>query len=377
MAARAGVHTTSRVATSRCQVAGSPVGAYPDSWPFGSGPRLPLGATSYDRQGGGRRCQKANGRGVQGILAPAWHPDSQERSSAPGFRSIGMVLLAALAAVSVLAQVPSAVQPALDHISTKSLRSNVSFLASDLLQGRATPSPGLEIAAEFIAAEFRRAGLEPAGDNSYFQTARMKQVEPNWNGFQFTMVHGEQTVTIKAEDAAVLTLAAVDLKNVPATLDTSHAMGKVVFLPAAKLKEFEGVTNLRHRLRAAGAVAAVVTGRRPRFTAPLFDPSDEDTAIPVFSIRGDAVAAMLKKFPDAKVSIHLAAPKGKQRSPEERGGHSPRLRSVMKDTWVMVTCHYDHMGVAERRRRRHIQRRQRRCQRHGERDGGSRRAGVA
>jgi hypothetical protein len=58
-----------------------------------------------------------------------------------------------------------------NHISENSLRGHVSFLASDALEGRATPSPGQEIAAEYIAAQFRRAGLEPAGDDGYFQTA--------------------------------------------------------------------------------------------------------------------------------------------------------------------------------------------------------------
>ena len=58
-----------------------------------------------------------------------------------------------------------------DHITESSLRGHVSFLASDALEGRATPSPGLEIAAEYIAAQFRRAGLEPAGDDGYFQNA--------------------------------------------------------------------------------------------------------------------------------------------------------------------------------------------------------------
>jgi hypothetical protein len=57
------------------------------------------------------------------------------------------------------------------HISAGSLRGHVSFLASDLLEGRDTPSRGLDIAAEYIAAQFRRIGLEPAGDDGYFQTA--------------------------------------------------------------------------------------------------------------------------------------------------------------------------------------------------------------
>jgi len=61
----------------------------------------------------------------------------------------------------------------MDHISADSLRGHLSFLASDLLEGRATPSRGLDLAAEYVAAQFRRAGLEPAGDDGYFQTATL------------------------------------------------------------------------------------------------------------------------------------------------------------------------------------------------------------
>jgi len=52
------------------------------------------------------------------------------------------------------------VQAAIDHISADSLRGNLSFLSSDALEGRETPSRGLDLAAEFIASQFRRAGLE-------------------------------------------------------------------------------------------------------------------------------------------------------------------------------------------------------------------------
>jgi Zn-dependent M28 family amino/carboxypeptidase len=67
---------------------------------------------------------------------------------------------------------------ALERISPDSLKGNLSFLASDALEGRATPSPGLTIAAEFIAAQFRKAGLEPGikteAGSSYFQTTTLK-----------------------------------------------------------------------------------------------------------------------------------------------------------------------------------------------------------
>jgi Zn-dependent M28 family amino/carboxypeptidase len=64
-------------------------------------------------------------------------------------------------------------QAVVSHISADSLRGNLSFLASDLLEGRATPSRGLDVAAEYIAAQFRRTGLEPVGDHDYFQTANL------------------------------------------------------------------------------------------------------------------------------------------------------------------------------------------------------------
>jgi hypothetical protein len=56
-----------------------------------------------------------------------------------------------------------------NHISANSLRGHVSFLASDLLEGRDSPSRGLDIAAEYIVSEFRRMGLEPAAGDSYLQ----------------------------------------------------------------------------------------------------------------------------------------------------------------------------------------------------------------
>ena len=54
-------------------------------------------------------------------------------------------------------------------VSENALKAHVSFLASDALKGRNTPSPELDISAEYIAAQFRRAGLEPAFGESFFQ----------------------------------------------------------------------------------------------------------------------------------------------------------------------------------------------------------------
>ena len=76
------------------------------------------------------------------------------------------------------AAVPPEAAPVLDRISAASMRGNLSFLASDALEGRGTPSRGLDIAAEFIASQFRGAGLEPLGDDGYFQTADWNLIDP-------------------------------------------------------------------------------------------------------------------------------------------------------------------------------------------------------
>src|ERR1035438_826507 len=95
------------------------------------------------------------------------------------------VFLAAAGFAAALAAAQSGstlLQQIASRLTSNDLKADVSFLASDALQGRGTPSPGLDIAAEYVAAQFRRAGLEPAGDDGYFQTAPFASVTPNLDG---------------------------------------------------------------------------------------------------------------------------------------------------------------------------------------------------
>lgn len=55
-------------------------------------------------------------------------------------------------------------------ISAKSMQEHLKYISSDELEGRNTPSKGLDLAADYIAADFKKSGLEPAGDDGYFQT---------------------------------------------------------------------------------------------------------------------------------------------------------------------------------------------------------------
>lgn len=113
------------------------------------------------------------------------------------------------------------VQAALDRISEDSLRGHLSFIASDALEGRATPSRGLDIAAEYIAAQFRRAGLEPGGDandngeKSFFQTA-VWSVTKNGEVFDAATKDNSVRMRLRAPQIEQLTQSGVITKT-PAT----------------------------------------------------------------------------------------------------------------------------------------------------------------
>ena len=84
-------------------------------------------------------------------------------------------LAAVLAAIAIAAVVQAQdgrvdIAPGGSSIHEQELKADLSFLASDLLQGRLTGTAGNQLATEFIRARFERLGLKPMGpDESYFQ----------------------------------------------------------------------------------------------------------------------------------------------------------------------------------------------------------------
>jgi len=61
-----------------------------------------------------------------------------------------------------------AVQRGVETISTAQLRDYLSFIASDEMEGRDTPSRGLDTTARFLATNLARWGFKPAGDDGTF-----------------------------------------------------------------------------------------------------------------------------------------------------------------------------------------------------------------
>lgn len=65
-----------------------------------------------------------------------------------------------------------------DQITAAQLKDYLYFVASDEMEGRDTPSRGLDLTAKFLATNLSRWGLKPAGDNgTYFQRIAMQRVK--------------------------------------------------------------------------------------------------------------------------------------------------------------------------------------------------------
>lgn len=258
-----------------------------------------------------------------------------------------LVLLLSTAALG--AEPTEAAKASLTHITADSLRGHLSFLSSDLLEGRGTPSKGLDIAAEYIAAQFRRAGLEPAGDQGYFQTARYLTVQPVTSGLRFE-VDGK---AVDAEKLAILeTLRAVQVDGIEAVKFKEGAMidvaGKAVVVTAANFRE---LMTARRQLAGSKAAVIVVSGAatRSRPRQAMVPESSRDESIPSIAVLDNGFAKQMEDAPAGplpfKLTVRIAAP---DTQPVLLKNVAALLRGsdpALQNSYAMVTAHYDHLGM--------------------------------
>ncbi len=65
--------------------------------------------------------------------------------------------------------------------ATRRWWSHVTALANDGMEGRDTGSAGYQRAARYVAGEFERAGLKPAGENGYYQAVLLRTIRLHTN----------------------------------------------------------------------------------------------------------------------------------------------------------------------------------------------------
>ncbi|MBS1811965.1 MAG: M28 family peptidase [Acidobacteria bacterium] len=129
------------------------------------------------------------------------------------FYFAGLALVLSLVAATTSSQVSAQTKTAkqstptfgnVEGITAAQIKDYLEFIASDELEGRDTPSRGLNIAAKYIASHLSRWGLQPGGANgTYFQpfTVKLTKLDPtnSWaelNGQRFSCGEDFYPVTL-------------------------------------------------------------------------------------------------------------------------------------------------------------------------------------
>src|SRR5437762_11202034 len=117
-------------------------------------------------------------------------------------------------------------------ITPESLRTWLTYIASDELEGRATFAEGLGLAAAYIADQLKEAGVKPGGDQgTYFQRVEVLGIKSTNHSTVTVEVNGEKrtfkdgegiTFPRNAGGKRTLTLNEVEFAGYGLDLDASH-----------------------------------------------------------------------------------------------------------------------------------------------------------
>jgi hypothetical protein len=286
--------------------------------------------------------------------------------------------------------------------------SHIEFLASDDLQGRNTGSEGHLKAARYVAGEFERSGLKPAGTSGYFQPVKFDVKEIVEDQSRLALIYRGKPQLLTLGDDATLALRG-DIQEATETgavfvgyglqvpeqkwndLAGLDLKGKIaVFLsggpssiPGPLKAHYSSAGERWKYLKAAGAVG-IATIQNPKSmdipwsrlrlarTMPamsLADPAlDESKGLRLsiginaeradkfFAGTGHTIAEILaaadadKPLPHfpltATINAHVALKRSQVES-QNVAGILTGADAKLKNEYVVLTAHLDHVGVGQ------------------------------
>ena len=95
----------------------------------------------------------------------------------------------------------SRIATGLDAIQASDMRANLTFLSSDALEGRMSLARGSEVAIQWIASEFTKAGLKPIADGTYLQKVPLIEYRTNREATTLTIDQGGAKKALHFPDA--------------------------------------------------------------------------------------------------------------------------------------------------------------------------------
>lgn len=317
-------------------------------------------------------------------------------------------MLRAASSVLVLVLASCGLSAVTPPIPADSILEHIKFLASDELAGRGNGTEGLERAADYIAAEFKEAGLRPAGDgNDWFQSFELTIGVSVGDGNKLVVRGAKQSVALSL-GASYLPIAAtpnddpVDIAGLPVVFagygisapafnyddyEGLDVKGKAVLIFSHEPQEnrsdsrLNGNRPLHETTLYAKAMAARTRGARAllvvsdpshrvddvNYRAFLLAPDPEDHDIPVLRVQRDAVAPLIEGLgldgiaamidrdltPRSKALAGVTVDYTQRLATNRRTlrnvvGILPGADDSRDEEAVVLGGHYDHVGLGGR-----------------------------
>ena len=287
-------------------------------------------------------------------------------------RSILLVAASLMAATPASSQAPRAATV----ITPENLSTHLFIIADDSMGGRDPGSRGNYLATEYIAAQWKRMGLVPAGESgSWFQAVPFVRVRLNESG---TMTAGRALLKAGSDfvPASWIPSRSPSFQSTPAIfagdardstqwITAEQAKGKVVVLSVgtgsarAYVRTFALISNPRWRDAAAVLVAELdlldAELRRDQIRGALVvDMPQQGTLPPLFLVTPGAADSILG------ASTDTARPGQAGRGVAHRGSVSrdptpyparnvvavlPGADPALRGQYISLTAHNDHVGV--------------------------------
>jgi len=236
------------------------------------------------------------------------------------------------------------------------------FLASDELMGRGTTRPEINIAARYISEEFRSIGLnELTTAPDYFQTFSLNLFTPSKTGtFEVnntTYKLGENLIQMSGTDISIRAPVVYVSFGMEENLDKVDVKGKIVVEKwgandsSSLIDGFLLLDNKRKLAQQRGATALIesLPHEIPWEEVQEFylqeHTQEEGNNISTFLIE-DKDFSLFKLTPNSDGALSITGTHHRNISTKNVIGWIEGTNPKMKNQYVVLSAHYDHLGVA-------------------------------
>jgi hypothetical protein len=245
-----------------------------------------------------------------------------------------------------------------DTIRESTVRAHMEFLASDAMNGRGSGTRDEWIAATYIAAQLRRYGLQPLGDDGdYVQAVEIARNEvvgtPALRIGSTTLIHGDQMIVTRLNSASLRGPLQKYQANVPVQA------GAVLLMPenaapganapdanvsaAALVLSHETASTRAHWADLARRTISVGS---PRVVALGNSPATAQSGPAKIILSADAYAAVAQ-ITEGSIATVAAETREAVGRTWNAVGRRPGAGSREKDDIILLSAHLDHLGARE------------------------------